>query len=103
MKRRRANTLFFAKSRRSISYILCALCVLCGELSAQDFKQLYPGVEHGQVTHMIGTDPLKINLRRLDLKKVRLDVHHARDSSIGTETTSSLATRHGAVAAINAG
>ena len=103
MKRRRATTLVFAKSLSIILCALCALCALCGELSAQDFKQLYPGVEHAQVTHKIGTDPVKINLLRLDLKKVRLDVHHARDSSIGTETTSSLATRHRAIAAINAG
>jgi hypothetical protein len=44
-----------------------------------------------------------MNLLRLDLKKVRLDVVHAMDSAIGTETVSSMATRHGAVGAINAG
>ena len=82
---------------------LCALCVLCGEITAQDFKQLHPGVEHAQVEHKLGSDPVKINLLRLDLAKVRLDVHHALDTSIGTERTSSIATRHGAVAAINAG
>ena len=44
-----------------------------------------------------------MNLLRLDLKKVRLDVVHALDAAIGTETVSSMATRHKAVAAINAG
>jgi exopolysaccharide biosynthesis protein len=83
--------------------LLCALCALCGKSSAQDFKQLHPGVEHAQVTHQIGTDPVRINLLRLDLKKVRLDVHHALDKAIGLETTSSIAKRKGAVAAINAG
>ncbi len=82
---------------------LCALCVLCGESSAQDFKTVHDGVEYAQVVHKLGSDPVKINLLRLDLKKVRLDVHHAMDAAIGTEKTSSIATRHGAVAAINAG
>ncbi|HMQ04475.1 MAG TPA: phosphodiester glycosidase family protein [Pyrinomonadaceae bacterium] len=53
--------------------------------------------------HKIREDPVNINLLRLDLKKVRLDVHHALDKAIGLETTSSIATRKGAVAAINAG
>jgi exopolysaccharide biosynthesis protein len=43
------------------------------------------------------------NLLRLDLRKVRLDVVHAFDRAIGLEKTSSIAARHGAVAAINAG
>jgi hypothetical protein len=49
------------------------------------------------------TEPIKINLLRLDLTKIRLDVVHAMDAAIGLETTSSMATRHGAFAAINAG
>lgn len=84
-------------------FLLCALCVLCGEIAAQDFKQLHPGVEYAQVEHKLGNDPVKINLLRLDLKKVRLDVHHALDKAIGLETTSSIAKRKNAVAAINAG
>src|SRR5688572_9065214 len=86
-----------------IFFILCALCVLCGENTAQDFKTIHDGVEYAQVEHKLGNDPAKINLLRLDLTKVRLDVHHAMDSAIGTEKTSSMANRHGAVAAINAG
>lgn len=84
-------------------FTICALCVFCGKTPAQDFKQLHPGVEYAQVEHKLGSDPVKINLLRLDLKKVRLDVHHALDKAIGLETTSSIATRKGAVAAINAG
>lgn len=86
-----------------LSILVFTLCVLCGNSSAQDFKQTHDGVEYAQVETKLGTDPLKINLLRLDLKKVRLDVHHALDASIGTEKTSSIATRHGAIAAINAG
>jgi len=84
-------------------FTLCVLCALCGKLSAQDFKQVHPGVEYAQADHKVGEDPVKINLLRLDLKKVRLDVHHALDKAIGLETTSSIAKRKGAVAAINAG
>ncbi len=84
-------------------FTLCFLSALCGYSFTQDFKQLHPGVEHAQVEHKIGADPVKINLLRLDLTKVRLDVHHALDKAIGLETTSSIAKRKGAVAAINAG
>ncbi len=70
---------------------------------AQDFKIVHDGVEYAHVEHKLGNDPVKINLLRLDLKKVRLDVHHALDKAIGLETTSSIATRNDAVAAINAG
>ena len=51
----------------------------------------------------MGTDPVKINLLRLDLKKVRLDVHHAFDRAIGVQPTSEIAKNHGAIAAINSG
>ncbi len=84
-------------------FALCVLCALCGYSPAQDFKQLHPGVEYAQVEHKLGNDPVKINLLRLDLTEVRLDVHHALDKAIGLETTSSIAQRKNAVAAINAG
>jgi hypothetical protein len=84
-------------------FILCTLGVLCGTVAAQDFKTFHDGVEYAQVEHKIGNDPVKINLLRLDLTKVRLDVHHAMDAAVGTEKTSSIAKRHGATAAINAG
>ncbi len=83
--------------------LILTLCVLCGEMPAQDFKQVHPGVEHAHVDHKTGEDPVKINILRLDLSKVRLDVHHALDKAIGLETTSSLAARKNALAAINAG
>lgn len=84
-------------------FTLLALCVLGGKSAAQDFKTVHDGVEYAQVEHKIGVDPVKIDLLRLDLRKVRLDVHHAMDTAIGVEKTSSIAARHGAVAAINAG
>jgi hypothetical protein len=82
---------------------LVILCGLCVSISGQDWKTVHKGVEYAQVEHKLGNEPLKINLLRLDLTKVRLDVHHAFDKAIGLETTSAIATRHRAVAAINAG
>lgn len=71
--------------------------------AAQDFKEVHPGVEYAKVSRVIDGKNVNFDLLRLDLKKVRLDVVHAMDAAIGTETTSSLAKRHNAVAAINAG
>lgn len=82
---------------------LCVLCALCGSIFGQEFRSVHDGVEYAEVTREIGGLPVRMNLLRLDLTKVRLDVVHAMDAAIGTEKTSSIATRHGAVAAINAG
>jgi exopolysaccharide biosynthesis protein len=80
-----------------------SLC-LCGEgIFAQDFTQIADGIEHAKFTRKIKDEPVNVNLLKLDLNKVRLDVVHALDAAVGLETTSSIATRHGAFAAINAG
>lgn len=92
----------FARNRRLVS-LLCVLCALCVSIGAQDLKTVHAGVEYAQVDHKIGNDPVKINLLRLDLTKVRLDVHHAFDKAIGVEPASVIAKNHNAVAAINAG
>lgn len=91
--------------RPKIKFAQIALLVslLCGQSVAQDFKPLKDGIEYAEVTREISGLNVNMNLLRLDLKKVRLDVHHAMDAAIGTEKTSSIATRHGAFAAINAG
>jgi exopolysaccharide biosynthesis protein len=83
--------------------LLCALCVLRAESLAQEFKPVADGVEYTEMTRTIDGQPVRMNLLRLDLTKVRLDVVHAMDAAIGTETVSSIAKRHGALAAINAG
>ena len=72
-------------------------------ISGQNFSVLVNGIEYAEVTREISGLKVKMNLLRLDLKKVRLDVVHAMDAAIGTELTSSIATRHRAFAAINAG
>ena len=95
---------FVTNKRRFLFLILCVLCAICvGKSFAQDFKTLQDGIEYAEIKRGTETEPVKINLLRLDLTKVRLDVVHAMDAAIGTETTSSIATRHGAFAAINAG
>ena len=89
---------------RFIFLTLCVLCIFCaGKSFAQDFKTLQDGIEYAEIKRGTEAEPVKINLLRLDLTKVRLDVVHAMDAAIGTETTSSIAARHGAIAAINAG
>jgi hypothetical protein len=95
-------------TRHSSSVLLRVfLCVLCASavtsVSAQEWKAVADGVEHAQVRREFSGKLVDINLLRLDLKKVRLDVHHALDRAIGLETTSSIATRKGAIAAINGG
>lgn len=72
-------------------------------INAQEFKTVQDGIEYAEMSREIDKTPVKMNLLRLDLTKVRLDVMHAMDSAIGVEKTSSIATRHGAIAAINAG
>ena len=79
------------------------LIFLCLSISAQDFRTIRDGIEYAEMTREIDGKPVKMNLLRLDLRKVRLDVVHAMDAAIGTETVSSMATKRGAFAAINAG
>ncbi len=96
-------TAAFERSIRLFLLFLCALCLYVVELSAQDWRTLKDGIEYAEVTKEISGLKVNMNLLRLDLTKVRLDVNHAMDAAIGTEKTSSIATRHGAFAAINAG
>jgi exopolysaccharide biosynthesis protein len=70
---------------------------------AQDFKIVRDGIEYAEMTRGTREEPVHINLLKLDLTKVRLDVAHAMDAAIGLEKTSSIAIRYNAFAAINAG
>lgn len=83
--------------------VYLSLIILAFSVNAQDFRVLQDGIEYAEVERKTDEMPVKINLLRLDLTKVRLDVVHALDAAIGLEKTSSMATRHGAFAAINAG
>jgi exopolysaccharide biosynthesis protein len=96
---------------KKLSVFICVqlwLIVSCFSISAQDFQKIRDGIEHAKITRQMksagGKDEnVVFNLLRLDLRKVRLDVVHAFDRAIGLEKTSSIAARHGAFAAINAG
>src|SRR4051794_16541530 len=78
-------------------------CVLSSLVSAQEFRTVRDGIEYAEVTKTIDSQPVRMDLLRLDLTKVRIDIVHAMDAAIGTETVSSVAKRRGAIAAINAG
>jgi exopolysaccharide biosynthesis protein len=91
---------------KKISVFICVhlwLIFFSLSVSAQEFKTMQDGIEYAEMTREVDKLPVKMNLLRLDLTKVRLDVVHAMDEAIGVEKTSSIATRHGAFAAINAG
>jgi exopolysaccharide biosynthesis protein len=75
---------------------------------AQKSEFIAPGVEHIQLTRGYKseaetTGPWFINILRIDPGKARLRMVHAMDAAVGLETVSSLAARHGALAAINSG
>jgi len=72
-------------------------------VKAQTFNLIRPGVEYAEFIKETKDGPLRGHLLRLDLTKVRLDVVHARDMVVGVETTSAMAKRYGALAAINTG
>jgi exopolysaccharide biosynthesis protein len=88
---------------REIVFVFFVFSVFVGRVVAQDFKTVHDGVEYAEVTRTIDNQTVRMNLLRLDLTKVRLDIVHANDAAIGTETVSSIAARKGALAAINAG
>lgn len=67
-----------------------------------------PGIEHievrrGDFSAGAMTDRWTIHALILDPARVRLALGRAMDEGVGTETASSIATRHGAVAAVNGG
>src|SRR6185436_12234452 len=73
-----------------------------------EFRTVSPGIEHlrinrGHESEDERTGPWLINVLRIDLRQAELRVNHALDEGVGLETTSSLAARYGAIAAVNAG
>jgi len=93
--------------------VLAALVAATSVLIAQpiasiEWRSVAPGVEHATLQRAAdgggqAAGPFAINALRLDLAQVRLDVVHAMDEAVGLETTSSIAERLGAIAAINGG
>ena len=71
-------------------------------------ETIAPGIEHveirrGDFTAGVEADRLTINVLTLDPRRVRLALGRAFDGGVGVETTSSIAARHGALAAVNGG
>lgn len=87
----------------NLLYFILFIASFAVYVSAQDFRTVRDGIEYAEIMRGTKEEPVHINLLRLDLTKVRLDAVHALDSAIGLEKTSSIAKRHGAFAAINAG
>ena len=79
-----------------------------GQSSNQKSEFIAPGIEHIQITRGYksekeATGPWFINMLRIDLSQARLRLVHALDEAVGLETVSSMATRYGALAAVNSG
>lgn len=101
----KASRVYSGRVNRLASFALLVglISVFCGQTFAQEWRTIAEGVEHAQVRREFSGKPVDINLLRLDLRKVRINVKHALDRALGTETTSSIASRNNAIAAINAG
>lgn len=87
---------------------LVAAAFAAGSPDARRTAQVAPGVEHveirrGDFGRGLGPDRWVINILVCDPAKVRLTLGRARDRGVGTETTSAIAKRRGAVAAVNGG
>src|SRR5467141_5467738 len=78
------------------------------ETSGFKSEFIAPGIEHLQITRGFksekeATGPWFINMLRIDLSQARLRLVHALDEAVGLETVSSMASRYGALAAVNSG
>ncbi len=99
---------FIKPKRLPIIALFWLLATLMPTTLAQEFQPLRKGLEHLRITRGYqspdeATGPVVINLLRIDLNAIELRITHAMDSTVGLETVSSMASRHGAIAAINAG
>src|SRR5919109_1487383 len=103
---RRANFLVLSSAFVVLSstfvFVLSSEFLVLRSAAAEtiDWRRVAPGVEHAHITR---DAPWNIHVLRIDPAQARLDVVHARDDAVGVETTSAIAKRHGAIAAINGG
>jgi exopolysaccharide biosynthesis protein len=102
----------FRSNLLAVLVTIVCVSVVAGQTQNNDanYKSEFiaPGIEHIQLTRGDKSDqgvtgPWLINMLRIDLTKARLRMVHAMDEAVGLETTSSLAARHGAMAAVNSG
>jgi hypothetical protein len=95
----------------SLAIYLSAVSAIPQTNPAQEIRlseTLAPGIEHLEIRRGDFTDDLErdrwiIHVLLLDPRRSRLVLARAMDEIVGVETTSSLAARHGAVAAVNGG
>jgi exopolysaccharide biosynthesis protein len=87
--------------------VVATLFVAAQETVATPWRAVAAGIEHAEFTRAADASgkagPWNINLLRIDPSRARLEIVHARDNAVGLETVSSVAARHGAIAAINGG
>ncbi len=90
---------------KSIKFItfLAVLLASVFSLNGQEFREVANGIEYAEYRTEISGIDVSLNLLLIDPTKVRIEIVHARDRAIGTETVSEIAKKHGAYAAINAG
>ena len=99
----------FTRVMSVVAALAAAASVLVAQpIASLGWRSVAPGVEHATLQRTVDAGgqaigPFAINALRLDLTRVRLDVVHAMDEAVGLETTSSIAERLGAIAAINGG
>lgn len=89
--------------RFSYPFLILIFISFLISVHAQEFRRVADGIEYAELVIESPAGPIRGNLLKLDPSKVRLEVMHAMDSAIGVERTSSIASRHGAIAAVNAG
>lgn len=89
--------------------ILFTVVFVCSlSLSAQEYRTITDGVEYAQFIKQVRLNdtvslPTLVYVLRIDGTKASLKLAHAKDAAIGVETTSHIAQRYGALAAVNAG
>ncbi len=93
----------------AIALLVAAFDFACpAQSNDYQFQRVAPGIEHLRIARGYKSDdattgPWQINLLRVDLSRVETKLVHALDEGVGLETTSSMAARHNAAAAVNAG
>ncbi len=100
--------------------IIFCLCYAHGIAQTPQYRTIAHGVEYAQFTKQIkaltepqsttqtatqatATLPAVVYALRIDGEKARVQLVHAKDAAIGLETTSQIANRYNALAAVNAG
>ena len=75
-----------------------------GQPGSLAWRPVGDGVEHLHLERPTGSSgQWNVHALRIDMSRARLDVIRAKDAAVGLETTSAIAARVGAIAAVNGG